>query len=341
MTTNSFVSLTTSKPENLISEFRKKVASDHFHFEELALEAFWIQYAHNQLYRAYVDHLKVDPAETSTIYNIPFLPIEFFKTSQVRTGQWLPEKTFKSSGTTKTGRSEHAVDQLDFYLKHSSDLFRDAYGEIQGIDLIALLPSYQEQRDSSLIAMVDELLSSSASEQSGYYLTNPGNIAAAISNSKDNGRRAIVIGVSYALLDLAEIGRINMRGVNVIETGGMKGRRKEMIRNELHDRLKSAFNIESVHSEYGMTELLSQAYSTGNGLFFENDWLKCLIRDINDPLSYVEAGSNGGINVIDLANIHSCCFVETKDIGRKPDQNSFEVLGRFDNSDIRGCNLLL
>lgn len=341
MTTNSFVSLTTSKPENLIREFRKKVASGDFHFEELALEAFWIQYTHNILYQSYVDHLHINPNMVSRLTQIPFLPIEFFKSNQIKTGEWLPQKVFKSSGTTKTGRSEHAVDHLDFYLNHSSELFRSVYGELQNIDLIALLPSYQEQGDSSLIAMVDKLMKLSDSEQSGYYLTKPEDVGLALRKSQENGRLAIVMGVSFALLDLSEMSTIDMKGAKVIETGGMKGRRRELIRKELHNRLKLAFKADHIHSEYGMTELLSQAYSTGNGLFSENNWLKCLIRDINDPLTYVPDSSSGGINVVDLANIHSCCFIETKDIGRKPNQNSFEVLGRFDNSDIRGCNLLL
>lgn len=341
MTTNSFDSLTTTKPENLISEFRKRVVSGKFQFTELAIDAFWMQYRHNDFYKAYVDQLQVDPKQISSLTQIPFLPVEFFKWHQIKTSDWLAEKRFKSSGTTKFGRSEHIVDKLEFYLAHSSDLFQSVYGSLREISLLAILPSYQEQGDSSLIAMVDHLIQQTDSNISGYYLTNPKDVSAAIEESKSLGRQVIIIGVSFALLDLAELENIDMSGCIVLETGGMKGRRKELIRKELHDQLERAFNLNCIHSEYGMTELLSQVYSEGRGVFEENNWFKCLIRDINDPLSYVKTRSSGGINIIDLANIHSCCFIETKDIGRKIDETSFEILGRFDNSDIRGCNLLL
>lgn len=341
MTTNSFISLTTSKPDNLIREFRKKVASNDFLFEELVIEAFLIQYIHNHLYRSYVDSLNIDPENVLAIDQIPFLPIEFFKSHSVRTGHWPSEKSFMSSGTTQSGRSKHEVDLLEFYTSHSSGLFRQTYGNPNGLSLIALLPSYQAQGDSSLIAMVDEIIHQTGSALSGYYLTRHDDIRRAIELSKVDGRTPVIIGVSFALLDLAESGNIDMAESIIIETGGMKGRRKELIRKELHEKLCSSFNVKSIHSEYGMTELLTQAYSIGDGLFSENGWLKCVIRDINDPFDYLNPGESGGVNVIDLANIHSCCFVETKDIGRKIDNDNFEILGRFDNSDIRGCNLLL
>lgn len=341
MTTNSFASLTTSKPEDLIREFRKKVATGRFNFDSLAIEAYRIQYTHNKTYHAYVDHLIHEPLAIAHINQIPFLPIEFFKSRQIKTGHWKAEKSFKSSGTTRTGRSIHAVDRFNFYLSHASDQFRDVYGDLKKICLIAVLPSYQEQGDSSLIAMVDDLIRSTEYPLSGYYLAQANVLGAVVKQSLKDGRQPIVIGVSYALLDIAEAGGLDLSGALVIETGGMKGRRREMIRKELHDQLKSAFNVGTIHSEYGMTELLSQAYSKGDGIFSENRCLHCLIRDINDPLSYRKSHLNGGVNIIDLANIHSCCFIETKDIGRKINEHDFEILGRFDNSDIRGCNLLL
>ncbi len=341
MTTYSLDSLTTHKPEELIKEFRKKVALQTKRWDELCLEAFVIQYKFNQVYRVYVDSLGVSPSEVRSVQTIPFLPIEFFKTQDVRTGDWETEKTFKSSGTTFTRRSEHDIDDVGFYLRHAVQLFTDQYGDLSEMTIIALLPSYQQQGDSSLIAMVDELIELTNSEYSGYYLTRPDEIQEAVNKSNLAGRHSILIGVSFALLDLAEMGGLSLSNSTIIETGGMKGRREELIRIELHERLGSAFDRGEIHSEYGMTELMSQAYSDGMGIFKENNWLKCLIRDINDPLTYIEGGKTGGINIIDLANIHSCCFIETKDLGIKRANERIEILGRFDNSDIRGCNLLL
>ncbi|MEM8895361.1 MAG: acyl transferase [Bacteroidota bacterium] len=341
MTTNSSVSLTTRKPSELIKEFRKNVAQQNKSWKDLCLDAFHIQYHHNLVYKSFVDALGVKEDVVQTITEIPFLPIEFFKSKQVVTGEWDVEKVFKSSGTTATGRSEHEVDDFNFYLGHAIGLFVQHYGDLSELGIIALLPSYLEQGDSSLIAMVDELIQLSDFEYSDYYLSKSNDLLKAIMATKSAGRTAFIIGVSFALLDLAESGKIDLSECVIMETGGMKGRRKELIRTELHGELSETFGVDKIHSEYGMTELLSQAYSKGDGLFEENNWLKCLIRDINDPLTYQEDGKTGGLNVIDLANIHSCCFVETKDLGVKHLDGRVEILGRFDNSDIRGCNLLL
>ncbi|MCR9252565.1 MAG: acyl transferase [bacterium] len=323
-----------------IESFRHKLKQSRNHsFEDLALEAFQFQAINNRIYNQYIQKLNINPIKVDSIEKIPFLPIEFFKTHEIKSSQLDTEITFLSSGTTLKKRSQHHLDDLDFYLDHSTKIFESHYTAIEDLTIIAVLPSYLEQGDSSLIAMVDHFIKKSNHTISGYYLQSPDEIEEKI-NTLDSRDKVLVIGVSYALLDLAEKGT-NLKNCIVMETGGMKGRRKEMIREELHSELCKGLNVNAIHSEYGMTELMSQAYSKGFGLFSENNSLKIMVRDINDPLSYVGVGRTGGLNVIDLGNIFSCCFVETKDIGRKHENGEFEVLGRFDNSDLRGCNLML
>ncbi len=324
-----------------IERFRHdiKAASDS-DFESLALSAFKFQAEQNQCYKSYLSNLKIDVNNINSLIEIPFLPIEFFKSHHVVSSDTPIAKTFKSSGTTSTGRSKHHLDRLNFYLEHSTRIFESCYGPLNDFAILALLPSYLEQGDSSLIAMIDHFITLTKSEFSGYYLQIPEQVQQAANKARATGKKVIVFGVSYALLDLAESG-VDLSGCIVMETGGMKGRRKEMIRTDLHHMLCKGLNVDRIHSEYGMTELLSQTYSTKNGEFHEKFYQKVLIRDINDPFSYVGVGKTGGINVIDLGNIFSCCFVETKDIGRKRENGDFEVLGRFDNSDLRGCNLML
>ncbi len=307
-------------------------------FEEAALTAFDYQWHQNSIYKAYSSSLGKNPANVRALEDIPFLPISFFKHFPIQSGQWVPEKIFQSSGTTQSGRSKHLVRHLSFYLQNTQNCFFHHYGIVEAFDILALLPSYQQQGNSSLIAMVDHFMQKS-SGNSSYYLEDSQGLRDVLNTA--SRRKKLLIGVSFALLDLANSNLEVSEDPIIMETGGMKGRRKEMIREELHQHLRNGFPTSPIHSEYGMTELLSQAYAPTSGQFSFPPWAKTLIRDINDPFSYVKPGSSGGINIIDLANIESCAFVETQDLGRLIDKNRFEVLGRFDNSDIRGCNLLV
>lgn len=300
-------------------------------FADSSLAAFDFQYNTNSVYRSYCQYLKKTPQSIRNIGEIPFLPIAFFKSHTIKSGSWKEEKIFKSSGTTATGRSQHYIQDLEYYHQLAKRSFERHVGPITDYRIIALLPSYREQGDSSLISMVDYFLKY-AKKGSGYFLSQD------ISEALQSDERKLLIGVSYALLDLAEKD-INTRNCLVMETGGMKGRRKELTREELHSKLRKGLKVDQVWSEYGMTELLSQAYGKDGNFSFPS-WAKCLIRDINDPFTFLEKNKTGGINIIDLANIDSCCFIETKDLG-KASKNGFHVLGRFDNSDIRGCNLLI
>ncbi|RIJ41418.1 long-chain-fatty-acid--protein ligase [Pontibacter oryzae] len=314
-----------------------------FDFNSTALALFRFQAQHNNVYRQYLDYLKVKPNKVDTLAKIPFLPIEFFKEQQVVTGAFEPEAIFYSSGTTQQARSQHFVVDLNLYHEVSERIFEHFYGSLQDYVILALLPSYLEQGGSSLVAMADDFIKKSGQQEEGFYLQNLDKLLETIRLAKGRGKKVLLLGVSYALLDLADKvqGKLDFAGVTVMETGGMKGRRREMIREELHALLTSGLGVASIHSEYGMTELLSQGYSQGEGIFWPGYTMKILLRDLNDPFDVRDDLRSGGINVIDLANVHSCAFIETKDIGRKHPDGSFEVLGRFDNSDIRGCNLLV
>jgi hypothetical protein len=317
--------------------------SQPFDFTETALALFRHQAGHNPVYGAYLQHLGIDPNQVSKLASIPYLPIEFFKTHDVLTGQFEPEVTFYSSGTTQTSRSRHHLASLDWYKEISKRIFEAFYGPLTNYVVLALLPSYLEQGGSSLVAMVDYFAKQSGQAEEGFYLRNHDQLLQTIKVVQQKGKKVLLIGVSYALLDWADElqGREDFSHVTIMETGGMKGRRREMIREELHAYLKKGFGVESIHSEYGMTELLSQAYSMGDGLFHSGYTMQVLLRDLNDPFDIRPDMRSGGINVIDLANVDSCAFIETKDIGRLRPDGTFEVLGRFDNSDIRGCNLLI
>jgi phenylacetate-coenzyme A ligase PaaK-like adenylate-forming protein len=311
-------------------------------FEEQALALFRYQARHNPVYRQYLEFLQVRPEAVADIYQIPFLPIEFFKTQQVKTGSFTPQVVYLSSGTTRQSRSHHYLPDDAFYKAHSRRIFEAFYGPLTDYIFLALLPSYLEQGHSSLVAMVDYFVAQSGQQLPGFYLHDLEALLSNIDRARLSGKKIVLFGVSYALLDLAEKVRPgSLQQVIIMETGGMKGRRREMVRQELHAILQAAFGVSSIHSEYGMTELLSQAYSQGEGLFRAPDSLKVLLRDPNDPLTVDSAFKTGGINIIDLANVDSCAFLETKDIGRLHADGRFEVLGRFDNSDIRGCNLLV
>jgi len=310
-------------------------------FEDIALELFHFQAVHNPVYRNYISNLRIDIGSIKQIGQIPFLPIRFFKSHDIKTGEWLPEVTFTSSGTTSSGNSRHAVRDLQFYLRHSQRCFEHFFGSITEFHLLVLLPSYLEREGSSLIAMIDHFIKQTGSDYSNFYLYDLEKLVQQLTLLKLDTRRTLLWGVSFALMDLAETHVVDLSHCLIFETGGMKGRRKEIVRSELHKYLKNSFHIEKVFSEYGMTELLSQAYSTGEGRFFCPPWMKVTSREITDPFQIGLLNETGGINVIDLANWHSVAFIETEDLGRVFEDGSFEVLGRADNSDVRGCNLLV
>ena len=323
---------------NLQNQIFKISSKDEFN--SLAIEVFNYQYQKNETYRKFCNYLKVNPLFVKTINDIPFLPVEFFKTHTIKSGDFNPQKVFLSSGTTGTKQSEHFVKDLTLYEMSYMKAFTHFYGAIEDYCVLGLLPSYLEREGSSLIYMVNDLIKKSKNEKSGFFLENHNILVEILKENKRNGQKTILFGVSFALLDLAENYKVDLSDVVIMETGGMKGRRKELTRQELHNIYKHSFNASNIHSEYGMTELLSQAYSKGNGLFKTSNWMKIVIRDLNDPFNFLENNKTGGINVIDLANINSCSFIATQDLG-KITAEGFEVLGRFDNSDLRGCNLLI
>jgi hypothetical protein len=317
-------------------------------FESVALAVFRYQAAENPVYRSYLHHRRIDPARVQTLEQIPFLPIEFFKTQRVVTGEVPPVLTFESSGTTGTLTSRHFVADPVFYEQISVQLFEQAYGPLTGYHVLALLPAYLERSGSSLVYMVRHFIERSASPHSGFFLHDVPRLLDTLRYllTTPADRRVLLLGVTFALLDLAERGdwpEVPTEKLLVMETGGMKGRRRELLREEVHARLTRAFGVPAIHSEYGMTELLSQAYSMGEGIFRLPPTMRVLLRDVNDPFTPLGPGARtGGLNVIDLANVDSCAFIETKDLGNYgPQAGTFRVLGRFDNSDIRGCNLLV
>ncbi|MDB4075872.1 MAG: acyl transferase [Crocinitomicaceae bacterium] len=305
-------------------------------FEKVALEVYSFQKDNCTVYSEYLNALnKPEPANVS---EIPFLPISFFKSHKVISGDSQEQVLFKSSGTSSE-RSQHFVLDTELYKKSFIAIYKDQIGDPKDQVILALLPNYLEQGESSLVYMVDELIRQSESQLSGFFLENYSDLITNYNQAIASGKSVVIFGVSYALLDLAEL-KPNLSKATIIETGGMKGRRKELSKKELHAALKKGFDCASISSEYGMTELLSQSYSNSDGKFDQPAWMKIMIRDINDPFSFVREGKSGGINIIDLANLNSCSFIATQDLG-KMTNNQFEILGRFDNSDIRGCNLLI
>lgn len=310
-------------------------------FEKIALKVFRFQYENNKVYREFCELLKIEKASVKSLQQIPFLPIQFFKSHTVLSSSDTIQETFTSSGTTGMITSKHLVTNITLYEESYRNAFSEFYGNVQDYAVLALLPSYLEREDSSLIYMVNDLITLSNNENSGFYLYNYNELISKLIELDASGQNVILIGVTYALLDLIELHQFKLQNTIIMETGGMKGKRKEIIRKDLHEILCKGFGVSSIHSEYGMTELLSQAYSLGNGIFECPNWMNILIRDTEDALSYVMTEKTGGINVIDLANINSCSFIATQDLGKKYANNSFEVLGRFDNSDIRGCNLMV
>jgi phenylacetate-coenzyme A ligase PaaK-like adenylate-forming protein len=310
-------------------------------FEKIALKTFRFQYENNNVYREFCELLKVEKGNVKNLHQIPFLPIQFFKSHEIVSSIEPIQEIFTSSGTTGIITSKHLITDVSLYEKSYRNAFSDFYGNIEDYVILALLPSYLERSGSSLIYMVKDLIELSNNSNSGFYLNNYDELISKIIELDSSGQNVILIGVTYALLDMIDKQKFQLKNTIIMETGGMKGKRKEIIREELHAILSEGFGVTSIHSEYGMTELLSQAYSFGNGIFECPNWMNILIRDTEDALSYVSTGKTGGINVIDLANINSCSFIATQDLGKKYANNTFEVLGRFDNSDIRGCNLMV
>ncbi|MGL3000812.1 acyl transferase [Flavobacterium sp. RSSB_23] len=315
--------------------------SNQKQFEKIALKTFRYQYENNLVYQEFCDLLHTNVQKVKTLQQIPFLPIQFFKSHTVVSNNEAPQAIFTSSGTTGMTTSQHLVTDVSLYEESYRRGFSQFYGNIENYVVLALLPSYLEREGSSLIYMVEDLIQLSNQPESGFYLNNHEELIEKLIELDSQGQNVILIGVTYALLDLIEKRKFQLQNTIIMETGGMKGKRKEMIREELHQQLCAGFGVSSIHSEYGMTELLSQAYSLGEGIFECPSWMQILIRDTEDALSYITNGKTGGINVIDLANRNSCSFIATQDLGKKYANGTFEVLGRFDNSDIRGCNLMV
>jgi hypothetical protein len=302
-------------------------------FEKIALKIFRFQFDNNLVYQEFCKLLNKNKENVKFLTEIPFLPIQFFKSHEVISSTEPIQTTFTSSGTTGMTTSKHLVTDVTLYEESYRNAFSEFYGNIEDYCVLALLPSYLEREGSSLIHMVDDLIQISNHKDSGFYLNNYEELIAKLVELDNSGQNVILIGVTFALLDLIEMHQFQLKNTVIMETGGMKGKRKEMIREELHEILCQGFGVPIIHSEYGMTELLSQAYSLGNGIFECPNWMQILIRETEDALSYVKEGKTGGIN--------SCSFIATQDLGKKYPNHSFEVLGRFDNSDIRGCNLMV
>ncbi|WP_298733703.1 acyl transferase [uncultured Chitinophaga sp.] len=309
--------------------------------EPAALDLFRYQYRHNALYQAYTDALHIRPETVNGLTDIPFLPIQFFKTHAVTTGSFEPELIFESSGTTQTVNSRHLVKEAALYERSFITAFERFYGPVSDYVVVGLLPSYLERQHSSLVVMVQEMIRRSGHAGSGFYLYEHEKLYAQLQEMEARGQKALLIGVTFGLLDFAEKYSLSLKHTIVMETGGMKGRREEWTRSQVHAFLQERLGVAAVHAEYGMTELLSQAYSYGEGIFNTPPWMKVLLRDENDPFQLFTGKSSGVINVIDLANVYSCAFIATEDIGRLHADGSFEVLGRLDNSALRGCSLMV
>ncbi|HNE50859.1 MAG TPA: acyl transferase [Chitinophagales bacterium] len=328
----------------MVSKIREKIFSgEKINFEEIALSLFEFQYLNNPIYRQFTDYLNINYKKVQSISQIPFLPIDFFKTHSILTQNAAIEKIFESSGTTGQITSKHFVADLSLYEQSFINGFELFYGAAADWIILALLPSYLERNTSSLVYMVDDLIKKTNNEHSGFYLNNLQELAQKITYLKEikNNKKILLIGVTFALLDFAEQFPMDLTEVVIMETGGMKGRRKEMMREEVHAILKQNFNVPQIHSEYGMTELLSQGYSAGEGIFKTPPWLKILKRDLYNPLQVSANSGRGALNIIDMANIYSCAFIATQDLVNIISDSTFEIIGRTDNSDIRGCNLMV
>ena len=328
------------------SEFEKELFDFNISsFEEKALDIFHFQYYANEVYRKYIDLIGVSPDAVKLLKDIPFLPIHFFKSHDVVSGDFVPELVFESSGTTNTVNSRHFVKSSSIYKKSFLNAFQQFYGDPQDWCILALLPSYLERQHSSLVVMAQELIDLTGHPDSGFYLNQYEALHKKLLELEKRRQKTLLLGVTFALLDFSDLYPMQLEYTIVMETGGMKGRKKELTRSEVHGHLKSQFGIISVHSEYGMTELLSQAYSRGEGLLSCPPWMKIILRAEDDPLSVTDGSGkdlhSGLINVIDLANRYSCSFIATDDLGIIHEDGRFEIVGRLDNSDIRGCSLMV
>ncbi|WP_020535766.1 hypothetical protein [Lewinella cohaerens] len=321
---------------------RIKTVKDQ-HFTALTLDIFRYQAENNPVYWEFLKLLGIKQAEIQRIEDIPFLPIELFKKYELQSGQWSVQQTFTSSGTTGSATSKHLVRDTAWYLENARRGFEYFYGDLKEFAILALLPSYLERQGSSLILMAQDFIEQSQSSLGGFYLYNQEELVQHLQNIQQEqpATKVLLLGVSFALLDLAEANAIDLGNVIIMETGGMKGRREEITRTELHQRLKLAFHQESIHSEYGMTELFSQAYSKGAGLFLPTPTMRVLTREITDPLQLQSEQRTGVLNIIDLANLDTISFIATEDLGKVYPDGSFEILGRLDASDVRGCNLMV
>lgn len=315
--------------------------NNSFDFEEVAIRLCHYQYKHNEVYRSWVDNLDLHPNNINSISDIPFLPISAFKSHKLRCERSNEEVVFTSSMTTGSIPSRHYVFDLALYLNNADSIFREFYGEMADYCFFALLPSYLERKGSSLVAMVDHFISNSRYNESGFYLYDHERLYNQLMDCKRDNLPTILFGVSFALLDFIEKQSLTFPALTIIETGGMKGRKKEITREDLHDKIARGFGVRHVHSEYGMTELFSQAYSKRDGIYLPGKTMSVFIKDLSDPFQFVDYGKSGVVNIIDLANIDSCAFIETQDLGRRHEDGSFEILGRMDVSDIRGCNLMV
>ena len=314
---------------------------NHSEFKKQCLDIYNFQYENNMVYQNYCNMICEDPTDVNEINQIPFLPISFFKTKKILSTDNF-EKVFYSSGTTTNSRSKHFISSLKLYQKSFINNFKLNYSDITQYRILALLPNYYDNKDSSLIYMIEKLIKLTKSKESGFFLDDYVNLSRKlIELDTKKERKTILIGVPYALLDMIDFNQLQLNNTIIMETGGMKGRRKEMVRTELHEKLKRGFGVSKIHSEYGMTELLSQAYSKGDGVFKTPSWMKVIIRDINDAQNLDFNKKSGAINIIDLANYNSCSFIATDDMGKYINDDEFELIGRVDNSDIRGCNLLV
>ena len=317
-----------------------KITSED-NFKKMALTVFKHQFKNNKVYRSFCDLIYVHPSDVKKIEEIPFLPIQFFKSRKVLSSIDEIQEIFTSSGTTGSTTSKHFVTDISLYKESYLEGFKHFYGNIEDYVVLALLPNYLERKGSSLVFMVDDLIKKSKNSESGFYLNNIDELAQKLIKLDNNGQKTVLMGVSFALLDLVEKHQFTLKNTIIMETGGMKGQRKELVREELHQLLQYGFKVHEIHSEYGMTELLSQGYSKGNGIFETPPWMRILARDTEDALTILPIGKAGGINVIDLANYNSCSFIATQDLGKVHKNGTFEIIGRFDTSDIRGCNLMV
>ena len=325
------------KRQEILNKYKDFLQGDGVNFSELALDIFRYQAKNNEVYQRFLKYLNTGIDRVDTISKIPFLPVSLYKKYEIKSGVWLEERVFESSSTTGLIPSKHYLRDLNFYLQNAKNIFEEAYGSLKDFCFMALLPSYLERNNSSLIFMVDYFIKESGCGK--FYKNNYKELLDDIREFKGE-KKIILIGVTYALLDMAKMLDESIPCIIIMETGGMKGRGKELPRKQVHNILQKCFGVEDIHSEYGMTELLSQSYSKGKGVFRTSSTMKVLFSDIYDPFFYVEAGKQGKINIIDLANIDTCSFISTDDLGRDLGNGKFEVLGRTDESDIRGCNLL-